>query len=62
MNPGTWRVYTQFITPNHNDQPLALVLSLTFHAEFPTPGNWRLFIQFQTSGTLHTAALTVHVS
>jgi hypothetical protein len=155
MSPGTWRVYAQFITPNHNGQPLALVLStpvnvpgqarttplpppntttnidgytltlsgqptagqehpltltisrdhtpvtelqpyldtyahltaihdgdlafahlhpqgsvhgdhggptLTFHAEFPAPGNWSLFIQFQTSGTLHTAAMTVHVS
>ncbi|MEU7423754.1 hypothetical protein [Streptomyces sp. NPDC040750] len=34
---------------------------LTFHAELPTSGNWRLFLQFQTGGTLHTAALTLHV-
>jgi hypothetical protein len=27
MSPGTWRVYTQFITPNQNGEPLALVLS-----------------------------------
>jgi hypothetical protein len=33
---------------------------LTFHAELPTAGNWRLFLQFQTAGTLHTAALTLH--
>lgn len=35
---------------------------LTFHAEVPTAGDWRLFLQFQTSGTLHTAALTMHVT
>ncbi|MET8950508.1 hypothetical protein [Streptomyces sp. NPDC004533] len=35
--------------------------SLNFHAELPTSGNWRLFLQFQTGGTLHTAALTLHV-
>ncbi|MGV9242332.1 hypothetical protein [Streptomyces sp. NPDC003710] len=34
---------------------------LYFHAELPTSGNWRLFLQFQTGGTLHTAALTLHV-
>ncbi|KUN56045.1 hypothetical protein AQJ46_49020 [Streptomyces canus] len=34
---------------------------LNFHAELPTSGNWRLFLQFQTGGTLHTAALTLHV-
>ncbi|MET8136014.1 hypothetical protein [Streptomyces sp. NPDC005251] len=34
---------------------------LAFHAELPTSGNWRLFLQFQTGGTLHTAALTLHV-
>lgn len=34
---------------------------LTFHAELPTSGNWRLFLQFQTGGTLHTAALTLRV-
>ncbi len=155
LNPGSWRVYTQFVTPNQAGQPVALVLSvpvsvpgqastvplpapstttsvdgytltlsgqpiagkehvltltinrdgtpvtdlqpyldtyahltaihardlafahlhpqgsvhgdhggptLTFHAEFPQPGDWRLFIQFQTNGTLHTAALIVHVS
>ncbi|RPE42283.1 hypothetical protein EDD90_5406 [Streptomyces sp. Ag109_O5-1] len=34
---------------------------LSFHAELPTSGNWRLFLQFQTGGTLHTAALTLRV-
>jgi hypothetical protein len=36
--------------------------TLPFHAELPTPGNWRLYLQFQTAGTLHTAALTLHVT
>jgi hypothetical protein len=36
--------------------------SLTFHAELPRPGNWRLFLQFQTAGTLHIAAITLHAS
>lgn len=35
---------------------------LPFHAELPTAGNWRLFLQFQTAGSLHTAALTLNVS
>lgn len=35
--------------------------NLNFHAELPTSGNWRLFLQFRTGGTLHTAALTLHV-
>jgi hypothetical protein len=35
--------------------------TLTFHAEFPRSGDWRLFLQFQTAGTLHTAALTLNV-
>lgn len=34
---------------------------LAFHAELPAPGDWRLFLQFATAGTLHTAALTLHV-
>lgn len=34
---------------------------LSFHAELPTSGNWRLFLQFQTGGTLHTAAVTLRV-
>lgn len=34
---------------------------LDFHAMLPTAGDWRLFVQFQTGGTLHTAATTVHV-
>jgi hypothetical protein len=34
---------------------------LSFHAELATAGNWRLFLQFQTGGTLHTAALTLNV-
>jgi hypothetical protein len=33
--------------------------TLTVHARLPEPGNYRMFIQFQTDGTLHTAALTV---
>jgi len=36
--------------------------TLPFHAELSRSGNWRLFLQFQTSGTVHTAALTVQVS
>ncbi|WP_371498394.1 FixH family protein [Kitasatospora sp. NBC_00374] len=32
---------------------------LRFHAELPAAGDWRLFVQFQTGGTLHTAALTI---
>ncbi|AUG78696.1 hypothetical protein CFP65_3923 [Kitasatospora sp. MMS16-BH015] len=36
--------------------------SLPFHAELPKAGDWRLFLQFQTAGTLHTAALTLKVS
>ncbi|MEV5873513.1 hypothetical protein AB0L75_04625 [Streptomyces sp. NPDC052101] len=35
--------------------------TLTFHAQFARSGNWRLFLQFQTGGTLHTAALTLRV-
>jgi hypothetical protein len=35
--------------------------ALPFHAELSRAGNWRLFLQFQTSGVVHTAALTVHV-
>ncbi|MEY9964270.1 antitoxin (DNA-binding transcriptional repressor) of toxin-antitoxin stability system [Streptacidiphilus sp. MAP12-16] len=36
--------------------------SLAFQAELAKAGGWRLFLQFQTAGTLHTAAITVHVS
>jgi hypothetical protein len=36
--------------------------ALPFHAELSRSGNWRMFLQFQTSGTVHTAAITVHVS
>jgi hypothetical protein len=36
--------------------------ALSFHAELAKAGDWRLFLQFQTAGTLHTAAVTVHVS
>lgn len=36
--------------------------TLSFHAALGKPGNWRLFIQFQTSGHLHTAALTLRVT
>ena len=35
--------------------------TLTFEAMLTRPGNWRLFLQFQTGGTLHTAAITVTV-
>jgi hypothetical protein len=34
---------------------------LRFHALLPAAGNYRLFLQFQTAGTLHTAAVTVRV-
>jgi hypothetical protein len=34
---------------------------LTFEATFPSSGDWRVFLQFQTGGTLHTAAITVDV-
>ncbi|TDT97657.1 hypothetical protein EDD99_5815 [Streptomyces sp. 846.5] len=36
--------------------------TLSFHAELAKAGDWRLFLQFRTAGTLHTAAVTVHVS
>ena len=36
--------------------------TLPFHAELSRSGDWRLFLQFQTSGTVHTAAITVHAS
>jgi hypothetical protein len=32
---------------------------LTFEATLPKAGDWRLFLQFQTGGTLHTAAMTL---
>ncbi len=35
--------------------------ALTFDADFPSAGQWRLYVQFQTDGTLHTAAFTVEV-
>lgn len=35
--------------------------TLTFRATLPNSGNWRLFIQFQTGGTVHTAAVTLTV-
>ncbi|MDF6045165.1 hypothetical protein LRD69_24050 [Streptomyces sp. JH14] len=34
---------------------------LDFQAMLAKPGNWRLFLQFQTGGSLHTAALTLNV-
>ncbi|MGH3647973.1 MAG: hypothetical protein ACRDTM_12460 [Micromonosporaceae bacterium] len=34
---------------------------LNVTATFPRPGKYRLFIQFQTSGTVHTAPVTVNV-
>lgn len=36
--------------------------TLTFHAQFAQSGTYRLFLQFQTGGTLHTAAFTLAVS
>ncbi|WP_256725896.1 hypothetical protein [Streptomyces sp. IMTB 2501] len=36
--------------------------TLDFMTALPASGNWRLFLQFQTAGTLHTAAVTLHVS
>ena len=35
---------------------------LTVHADLPSPGDYRAFIQFQTAGTLHTAAITLVAS
>jgi hypothetical protein len=34
---------------------------LTFDADFSASGTWRVYVQFQTAGTLHTAAFTVDV-
>lgn len=34
---------------------------LSFHASLPKAGDWRLYVQFQTAGTLHTAAITLRV-
>ncbi|MEV6056394.1 hypothetical protein [Streptomyces sp. NPDC052107] len=36
--------------------------ALNFMTDLSASGNWRLFLQFQTAGTLHTAAVTIHVS
>jgi len=36
--------------------------SLRFMAAFPTAGKYRLFLQFQTEGSVHTAAFTREVS
>lgn len=36
--------------------------TLTFDATMAASGNYRLFLQFQTAGTVHTAAFTVPVS
>lgn len=36
--------------------------TLTFRTEFPEAGTWRLFLQFQTNGTLRTAAISINVS
>jgi hypothetical protein len=35
--------------------------TLSFEAILPKSGNWRLFLQFQTTGVLHTAAITLSV-
>ena len=34
---------------------------LSFEAMLPRSGSWRLFLQFQTAGTLHTAAVTMTI-
>ncbi len=34
---------------------------LEFEATLPKAGQWRMFLQFQTGGTLHTAAVTLNV-
>ena len=34
---------------------------LTFEATLPETGQWRMYLQFQTGGTLHTAAVTLDV-
>jgi hypothetical protein len=36
--------------------------TLSFHTQFSKKGNYRLFLQFQTGGTLHTAAITLTAS
>jgi hypothetical protein len=36
--------------------------TLTVNADLPTAGTYRMFVQFQTSGALHTAALTISAS
>lgn len=36
--------------------------TLTFRTMFVQPGSYRLFLQFQTNGTLHTAAFTLPVA
>jgi hypothetical protein len=36
--------------------------TLTVNADLPESGTYRMFIQFQTAGTLHTAALTMTAS
>ena len=36
--------------------------TLSFAADLPSAGNWRLFLQFQTAGTVHTAAVTLGVA
>lgn len=41
-------------TPNGGPQ-------LDFEATLPKAGQWRMFLQFQTGGTLHTAAVTLSV-
>jgi hypothetical protein len=35
--------------------------TLTINADLPEAGNYRIFVQFQTAGTLHTAAITITV-
>ena len=35
--------------------------TLSVESAFPASGDWRLFIEFQTTGTVHTAETTIHV-
>jgi hypothetical protein len=35
--------------------------TLSIESAFPASGEWRLFIEFQTSGTVHTADTAIHV-
>jgi hypothetical protein len=47
------------VHPTADDLPKG---SITFTAEFPTPGTYRLFLQFRTATGVHTAPFTVEVT